>query len=302
MDGFETRLRVGWVGLAAILFAACATAQATPESGRSAGASTWHADALAVTAGADSAGRAAAIEARLAALQIPVTRKPYTSRAGPGVNLIAALPDERDLPMLLIGAHYDRVGVGQGAVDNASGCATVLALGAAFLKEPLEHHRVVLAFWDQEELGLLGSVAWVEAIIAGSEKGAMLYLNFDVFGYGDTIWGMVPEEDAVFGAAMKQAGAAMGVATSIGLAYPPTDHLAFLGGKQRAVSLSLVGGDEIPHILEVFAGRKPAVTPKVMELIHTAGDQPVELDAGAVERAIPVVVSGVRRWDRTRDE
>jgi len=300
MIGFEAGSRVPRslvAGLVALMLAGCASAGHTPTEQAAQSASTWHEDALAIAAGADSQARAAAIEARLAALHIPVARQPFTSRTGPGVNFIAALPDTRDLPVLLIGAHYDRVAVGQGAVDNASGCATVLALGAAFVRSPLEHHRVVLAFWDQEELGLLGSKAYVEAIAAGAEPGAVLYLNFDVFGYGDTIWGMVPDDDAVFGAAMKQAGTASGVATSIGLMYPPTDHLAFLAGKQRAVSLSLLGGDEIPGILEGFAGRRPAVMPKVLELIHTAGDVPAELDPGAVERAVPVVIDGLRRWD-----
>ena len=281
----------GWV-LVGVLLSGCAATAVRDEQAIADNRASWHADALSVAAGSDSAGRADAIVGRLEVLGLAVQRQPFTSPAGPGVNLIAALPDVRDLPVLMIGAHYDRVALGQGAVDNASGCATVLALGAAFLRQPLAHHRVVLAFWDQEELGLLGSKAYV----AGHAAPA-LYLNFDVFGYGDTIWGMVPTSDARFGEALGDAGEAGKVATSIGLAYPPSDHLAFLEGKRRAVSLSLVGGAEIPHILEAFAGRRPTVMPRVMELIHTAHDLPSELDPIAVARALPVVVEGVRRWD-----
>ncbi len=287
---------------------ACASAPPRSEGPAWQSGSTWHADTLAIAAGTSNQARREAIEARLSALGISFEQQAFQSQHGQGINVLAALPDTRRLPVLLIGAHYDRVAVGQGAVDNASGCATVLDLAAALLRRPLAHHRVVIAFWDQEELGLLGSKAFVKHSADPNGSAARsftqdlaaplaLYLNFDVFGYGDTIWGMVPEGQAGFGDAMRAASSAAGARAELGQAYPPTDHQAFLAAGLPAVSLSLVGGDEIPHILEGFAGRRPAVLPKVLDIIHSPGDLPVALDAPAVVQALPIVLAGVRGWD-----
>lgn len=293
------------------LTTACASAPAVSDGPAWESGSTWHADVLAIAAGAANQSRREAVEARLSALGISFELQPFQSRHGPGVNVVAALPDTRRLPVLLIGAHYDRVEPGQGAVDNASGCATVIDLAASLMRRPLASHRVVIAFWDQEELGLLGSKAFVRnsadpnggparSFTTDLQAPLALYLNFDVFGYGDTVWGMVPDGQERFAEAISGAATAAGVAAVLGQAYPPTDHQAFLAAGLPAVSLSLVGGAEIPHILEGFAGRQPTVMPKVLDIIHTPRDLPAELDAPAVVRALPIVLAGVRGWDSSR--
>ncbi|TXI82010.1 MAG: M20/M25/M40 family metallo-hydrolase [Cupriavidus sp.] len=94
-------------------------------------------------------------------------------------NLIAVLPGSdpvlRD-EIVLIGAHYDHVGRGNqtnshgpfgyihnGADDNASGTAALLELADAFASLiPAPKRTLVFAFWDAEEMGLLGSVHWVK--------------------------------------------------------------------------------------------------------------------------------------------
>jgi Zn-dependent M28 family amino/carboxypeptidase len=70
--------------------------------------------------------------------------------------------------VLILSAHHDHFGIGQpdasgdriyhGAVDNASGCAQVLAIARAFAALPERPRRSVLAlFVAGEERGLLGS-------------------------------------------------------------------------------------------------------------------------------------------------
>src|SRR4029077_3033978 len=65
-------------------------------------------------------------------------------------------------------AHHDHLGIGQpdktgdkiynGAVDNASGCAEVLAIAKAFTELPKHPRRsILIAFVAAEEQGLLGS-------------------------------------------------------------------------------------------------------------------------------------------------
>jgi len=99
-------------------------------------------------------------------------------------------------PWVALGAHYDHLGHGEagntlagkedagkihfGADDNASGSAAVLAAGAALAGKP-RHRNVLLAFWSGEELGLLGSAAFVARPTVPLDQLAA-YLNFDMVG------------------------------------------------------------------------------------------------------------------------
>lgn len=254
----------------------------------------WKQQVGAISAGDDTPARAAAITRQLDALGIPWRSEAFTLDGKTGNNLIADLGGKADAPLLLIGAHYDRVQAGRGATDNASGSATVLALAEALHAKPLQNHRVQVAFWDLEEAGLLGSKAWVTT--AGREKPA-LYVNFDVFGWGDTLWMMTPQADAPLATLMAAQTKAAALRFSAGDKYPPTDHLAFLAEGWPAVSFSLVGGDEIAPILAVFSGEKPASVPKVMQVIHSERDTSDQLDASNVPRAVQALAAGLREWD-----
>ena len=99
-------------------------------------------------------------------------------------------------PWLALGAHYDHLGHGDsglslaskaeagrihgGADDNASGTAAVLAVADALSKQP-RRRNMVFNFWSGEELGLLGSAAFVARppIPIGDIEA---YLNFDMVG------------------------------------------------------------------------------------------------------------------------
>ena len=115
-------------------------------------------------------------------------------------NVVAYLPatsgPSLPKPWLAVGAHFDHLGHGEignslagkeeagrihyGADDNASGVAAVLAIGQTLAREP-RPRNVLLAFWSGEEIGLLGSAAFVRAPpIPLGEIAA--YLNFDMVG------------------------------------------------------------------------------------------------------------------------
>ena len=99
-------------------------------------------------------------------------------------------------PWVAVGAHFDHLGRGttggslagkdeanqihHGADDNASGTATVLAIGEALSKQPRKRN-LLLAFWSGEELGLLGSNAFVTKPPVPLDQLAA-YLNFDMVG------------------------------------------------------------------------------------------------------------------------
>jgi hypothetical protein len=118
-----------------------------------------------------------------------------------GFNVVAYLPatEDRaglDKPWLALGAHYDHLGRGDygsslateqevgrvhpGADDNASGSAAVLEVARLLAGQP-RHRNVVIAFWSGEELGLIGSSAFVTQPPVPIDAFAA-YLNLDMVG------------------------------------------------------------------------------------------------------------------------
>lgn len=275
------------------LLAACASAP-SPTTDASAARSDWHEDVAMMADAADNAARRAHLERRLQGLGLRVDKQTFAAHSLQGENLVVDLGGPADAPLLLIGAHSDRVDAGRGATDNASGSAVALALAERFKRRPLAHHRVKVAFWDLEEHGLLGAAAYVEQ----KREQPALYVNFDVFGWGDSLWMMTPDPAHALVSATRDAAQAQGLALSAGEQYPPSDHRAFLKAGWPAVSYSLVGADEIPGMLEMLAGKRPMSRPKVMTVIHTAGDTLEQIDAAAAAKGVDAVEAALRDWDR----
>jgi aminopeptidase S len=255
--------------------------------------SAWYTDVRGMADAKDNAARRAHLRQRLSNGGMTITAQPFVSGSLQGENLIADVGGAAAAPLLLIGAHSDRVDAGRGATDNASGSAAVLTLAERFKRQPLAHHRVKVAFWDLEEHGLLGATAYVEQ---NGEKPA-LYINFDVFGWGDSLWMMSPDIAHPLVAASRSAAQAEQLLISAGDQYPPSDHLAFIKAGWPAVSYSLVGAAEISDILRAFDGKKPTRMPKVMAVIHSEKDTIEQVDDAAAAKGIDAVEAAIRGWD-----
>ena len=112
-----------------------------------------------------------------------------TSRAGAdlhGVNIVSLLrgrmhPDR----YIVISAHYDHLGVRNGvtyngADDNASGSAAVLAIAQWYKYHPPEN-SMLFVWFDGEESGLVGAKAFVEHPPVPIEK-IIANVNLDMVG------------------------------------------------------------------------------------------------------------------------
>lgn len=123
----------------------------------------------------------------------------YIQRFNPGYqNVIGMLrgtdPKLRD-EYIVVGAHYDHVGYGNrsnsngpfgyihnGADDNASGVAALLEIIDALHRSGWQPRRsIVFAFWDGEEINLLGSRHWIRQPTV-PRKGVKLAINADMVG------------------------------------------------------------------------------------------------------------------------
>jgi N-acetylated-alpha-linked acidic dipeptidase len=102
-------------------------------------------------------------------------------------------PEQR----VVLGAHYD--GWTYGTSDNASGWSVMMevarSLGRLLDRGWRPERTIVIAGWDGEEYGLLGSTEWVEQFQRDLARNAVAYANLD--GAGGSSFGAasVPQVD-----------------------------------------------------------------------------------------------------------
>jgi hypothetical protein len=100
-------------------------------------------------------------------------------------NVLGIIKGTDSSRSIVIGAHYDHLGVRDGRIyngsdDNASGTAGMLALAkywATSIEKP--PCNIIFAAWTAEEKGLLGSSYFVQNP-AISNQNIRLYINFDM--------------------------------------------------------------------------------------------------------------------------
>ncbi len=127
--------------------------------------------------GIETAGSASArayIRNRLERIGLAADEQPFAytrNRDGKevhGVNLIARIAGTaRGGKVIVVSAHYDHLGTRDGVIyngadDNASGVAGLLAVAEAFKAVPPKHDIILVAL-DGEETGLRGARAFVES-------------------------------------------------------------------------------------------------------------------------------------------
>lgn len=114
----------------------------------------------------------------------------FTTRRGDtiqGQNIIGYVRGEQQ-EAFVITAHYDHLGVRDsvvynGADDNASGVAALLAL-AEYFKANKPRHTLVFAALDAEEMGLQGAKAFVKDYTIPQEM-IKLNINMDMISMND---------------------------------------------------------------------------------------------------------------------
>ncbi|HZA23702.1 MAG TPA: M20/M25/M40 family metallo-hydrolase, partial [Dehalococcoidia bacterium] len=142
----------------------------------------------------------------------------------PSRNVIAEKPGTAR-GVVVIGSHYDTVPNVPGANDNASGTAVVLTMAEALSGRTLPFTVRFIAF-GSEEVGLLGSRAYVDSLSDEERDQIVAMLNFDALGSGT---GLVvsggPELTDIVVEQGRRRG--IGVEVSPGLRGGSSDHASF---------------------------------------------------------------------------
>ncbi len=119
--------------------------------------------------------------------------KPMTS-----YNIIADHPHGASGNLVMLGAHLDSVPAGPGINDNGSGSAAILE-AALLLKDVKLNNKLRFAWWGAEELGLVGSTKYVEAMTPEQLESTKVYLNFDMVGSPNFMLGVFDADGSKFG-------------------------------------------------------------------------------------------------------
>jgi len=108
------------------------------------------------------------------------------TKKGLGYNVIGLIRGTvKPNKFIVVGAHYDHLGISgkkvyNGADDNASGTAALFSI-AQYFKENPPKYSIIIAAWDAEEIGLLGSKYYVNHSII-LQKDILCNINMDMIG------------------------------------------------------------------------------------------------------------------------
>jgi hypothetical protein len=117
-------------------------------------------------------------------------------------NVIADIGDRAE--HVVVGAHYDSVFRGPGAIDNASGIEGVRRIGASLVGRKLERGVRLVAF-AAEEIKLVGSRYYVdEAKLRGELTQIAGVVNLDCIAHGDAL-NILASPDALLGRGVEAA-------------------------------------------------------------------------------------------------
>lgn len=120
---------------------------------------------------ADGSKLAAAGSTARVQVRDPETRTDY--------NVIAELPGRNTGNVVMAGAHLDSVPAGPGINDNGSGSAALLET-ALMMANTKPENTLRFGWWAAEELGLLGSAAYVDGLSQAERDRIALYMNYDM--------------------------------------------------------------------------------------------------------------------------
>ncbi|WP_296816445.1 M28 family peptidase [Brevundimonas sp.] len=222
-----------------------------------------------------------------------------------GRNVIVTLGDgERDL---LLTAHYDAEMLGdgslvEGVIDNAASAVIIAEVARRLADEDL-NHRLVVIFFDQEELGLVGAQRWVEANGTGRIAAVV---NSDVAAFGDTMMysehareGFAPVMRAVRTVCAERTMSCLGYPV-----YPPSDDRVFTAAGVPNVSVgfqSRVGAHQMWLAINAGAasGLAEGFLPEVFTLIHSPNDNMSRVEEATLALGADTYEAIVRELDET---
>lgn len=198
-------------------------------------------------------------------------------------NIIVS--SNKGLPKIILGAHYDAVDCSTGANDNGLGVCILLKMVEEYLKNPPSMPLEII-FFDGEELGCLGSKAYLNSV---HNEDILAMINLDICGVGDTIVvGPAKNlEDSLLGKVLDEVKKLGNHKVEILKQLPSGDDRSFESKGIPNISVCMLDQRDIPTIEEVLAlkkGEKIKNYPAILETMHNGPRDSIDvIDEKALE-------------------
>jgi hypothetical protein len=169
-----------------------------------------------------------------------------------GANVWVPIDATEDTEAVVVfGAHFDSVPGSPGANDNATGVALAMALSRWLSELPCRGVNVIVVFFDQEEIGLVGSDAFAAFLVAQGLDVVAAH-TIDQMGWDADGDRTVELERADPGLFRLYDAASSALPVSVPLTATDTgftDHVSFRAYGFDAIGLTeeFVSGDTTPH-------------------------------------------------------
>jgi Zn-dependent M28 family amino/carboxypeptidase len=138
-------------------------------------------------------------------------------------NVLAQTRTGRTDAVVVAGGHLDSVPAGPGINDNGSGAAGLLEVAIRLGSDPDVAQAVRFAWWGAEEVGLVGSSAYVDGLSSAERRDIALYLNMDMIASPNLGYFVYDGDDSA------DEGAGAGPPGSAGIERTLTDYLSAHG-------------------------------------------------------------------------
>lgn len=218
-----------------------------------------------------------------------------------GTNLIVTIGSgENDI---IVGAHYDKVDIGSGVVDNGASSIILTRLAEA-LKDEAMTHRVRIVWFDIEERGLVGSAKFIEA---HKDDPIVSMINLDVNGYGDT---MMFGPTASTGlnrlyTLARSVCAKYNINYMLFPAYGAGDDISFQKAGIENISIGIGPAVEVREFWLAMNGvdaLKPSNIPVIFRSMHSENDAMNKIQPEALSTTYTVVLEMIKVLDKMKNE
>lgn len=222
-----------------------------------------------------------------------------------GRNVIVELG--RGVRQILVGAHYDAHQlapdqISRAAVDNGASVVILSRLieNLAGQMETIDH-RIKVIFFDLEEEGLLGSIAYLRR---HSQDPIDCYINLDVAAFGDTlVFGPSRHPENRFLCRLLQEICLKQELPFLEFPhYPPSDDRSFRVAGIPSLSMAILPRPDA-HRLWLFTNTdsrsvfRQGFLPDILRLIHTPLDSAEQVDSKAMTLVQQVVLELILQLD-----
>ena len=202
-----------------------------------------------------------------------------------GTNIVAVIPGT-DLAdeYVVIGAHYDHLGsdcptsspadhICNGATDNAAGVAVAIAAARNQTAAGPPRRTVVVALWDSEEDGLLGSQHYTTDPVVPMEQ-TVAYVNFDI--QGSDLLPSIANSTIAVGAETGGPTFVDSVTTAAGASTLDTALLSVIFGQGRSDHVNFIANG-VPAVF---------LTDATNACYHTAQDDVTAVDFAKLDQQV----------------